>query len=192
VGSGVGIFADALIKSTPFLPVADEVGLQDHSLRENFIERIFVFRRWRQFSVGGSSVDGLIQFHSRHKLLVLSHSPRHYSRLGNLVAQAGGYRFADLCDDYLELLMEGMKAAATIRKHTNVLQHIMGYFKRRLTPAEKKELLAVIEEYRGARVPLLVPLVLLRHYVMTYDEPYLKGQCYLYPDPDELMMRNHA
>lgn len=65
----------------------------------------------------------------------------HYSRLGNLVAQWGRYGPADLCNDYLSLLMEGLRMSATVRKHTNVLHHMMGYFKKRLAPEEKKEML---------------------------------------------------
>jgi uncharacterized protein YbgA (DUF1722 family)/uncharacterized protein YbbK (DUF523 family) len=190
--SGVGIFAGVFMKRFSLVPVEDDGRLQDPSLRENFIERVFVFKRWKEFAAAGRSVDTLIQFHARHKLLVLSHSPRHYSRLGNLVARGGICRPPDLYDEYLRLLMEGLRMAATVRKHTNVLHHMTGYFKKRLTPDEKKELLGAIEEYRKGLVPLVVPLVLLKHYVRMYDEPYLKRQYYLDPYPAELMLRNHV
>jgi uncharacterized protein YbgA (DUF1722 family)/uncharacterized protein YbbK (DUF523 family) len=190
--SGVGIFAGAFMTRFPLVPVEDDGRLQDPSLRENFIERVFAFRRWKEFGSGGRSVQGLIEFHTRHKLLIMSHSPRHYSLLGNLVAQGGGYLGADLYDEYLMLLMDGLRMAATVRKHTNVLHHMMGYFKKRLAPQEKKEMIGVIEEYRNGLIPLVVPLVLLKHYVRMYDEPYLKKQYYLDPHPAELMLRNHV
>ncbi len=81
---------------------------------------------------------------------------------------------------------------ATTRKHVNVLYHIMGYFKKVLTPEDKLEMLEIIEKYRNGLVPLIVPVILLRHHVRKYDEPYLKGQYYLYPHPAELMLRNHV
>jgi uncharacterized protein YbgA (DUF1722 family) len=88
--------------------------------------------------------------------------------------------------------MEGLRLTATIRKNTNVLQHMMGYFKDRLTADEKQELSETIEKYHAGFLPLIVPLTLLMHYVRKFDEPYLKGQYYLRPHPAELMLRNHV
>jgi uncharacterized protein YbgA (DUF1722 family)/uncharacterized protein YbbK (DUF523 family) len=190
--SGSGIFAAAFMQRFPLIPVEDDGRLHDPALRENFIERLVVFKRWKQLRSGRGSAGRLVDFHTRHKLLVMSHSPRHYSALGNLVAQAGKDRRKNLHEEYLGLLMEGLRLMATAKRHVNVLQHMMGYFKNQLAPAEKQEMLEVIEEYRNGLVPLVVPIFLLRHYVRKYDEPYLKGQYYLDPHPAELMLRNHV
>lgn len=189
---GVGIFARALMERFPVLPVEDEGRLSDPSLRENFIERVFVFRRWKDFTLRGGTIKDLISFHTDHKLLVLSHSPRHYRTLGALVATAKEFNPEHLRSEYLGILMEGLRMSATVKKNTNVLQHIMGYFKDQLMPDEKKELLEIISDYHRGLIPLIVPIVLLRHYVRKYDEPYLKRQRYLNPHPAELMLRNHV
>src|SRR5690606_20570557 len=86
VHKGVGIFAGAFMKQFPILPVEEDGRLHDPLLRENFIERVFVYQRWQEFSKNGKSVKGLIDFHTDHKLLILSHSPKHNSTLGRLVA----------------------------------------------------------------------------------------------------------
>ncbi|HPO09969.1 MAG TPA: YbgA family protein, partial [bacterium] len=78
------------------------------------------------------------------------------------------------------------------KKHCNVLQHAMGYFKQQLTPDEKQELLEIIDHYRNGYVPLIVPITLLNHYVRKYEQSYLKEQYYLYPHPIELQLRNHV
>jgi uncharacterized protein YbgA (DUF1722 family) len=122
---------------------------------------------------------------------VLSHSPKHYSTLGKLVASAKSYK-GDLYGAYVTTLMEGLRLIATTKKHTNVLQHIMGYFKKQLTSDEKQELLAIIENFYKQIVPLIVPITLLTHYVRKYGEPYLERQKYLHPHPMELMLRNHV
>lgn len=189
---GVGIFARALMEHFPLLPVEDEGRLSDPGLRENFIERLFIFRRWKDFKLKGGAIKDLISFHTDHKLLVLSHSPRHYRALGVLVATAKEFSSEHLHSEYLSTLTEGLRMIATVKKNTNVLQHIMGYFKDQLTPDEKKELLEVINDYHKGLIPLIVPMVLLRHYVRKYDEPYLKRQHYLNPHPTELMLRNHV
>lgn len=191
-GSGSGIFAGAFMQHFPVIPVEDEGRLNDPKLRENFIERIFVFHRWREFIKTGAPVKGLVSFHTEHKLLLMSHSQKHYSLLGRLVADVKHKEKDLLLNRYINILMEGLKLIATVKKNTNVLMHIMGYFRKDLTADEKAELLDLIEDYHRGLVPLAVPVTLLNHYVRKFDEPYLKIQHYLHPHPVELMLRNHV
>ena len=187
-----GIFARAFMDRFPLLPVEDEGRLHDAGLRENFIERVFVFSRWRALAESGWKMRDLVDFHSRHKYLVMAHSPVHLRTLGRLVAAGKGMKRGELLDAYQENLMAGLKLMATVKKNTSVLQHILGYFKKHLSADEKQEVLEVIEEYHRELVPLVVPVTLLRHFVRKYDEPYLREQYYLHPHPAELMLRNHV
>jgi uncharacterized protein YbgA (DUF1722 family) len=190
--NGIGLFARVFMEKFPMLPVEDEGRLNDPALRENFIERIFVFNRWKAFLRDGFSPAGLVAFHTRHKLLILSHSTAHYSALGRLIADMMKIRPDDLKKEYISTLLEGLRLKATIKKNTNVLQHIAGYFKKRLSHDEKNELSGVIADYHNGFTPLVVPLTLLSHYVRKYNEAYLKEQVYLNPHPAELMLRNHV
>lgn len=190
--AGVGIFAKAFTERFPLMPVEDDGRLHDPGLRENFIERLFVFHRWRSMAAKGISPGDIVEFHTRHKLLVLAHSPQHYTELGRLVARGREMTDEGLQERYLSTLMEGLQRHATPRKNSNVLQHIAGYFKKQLSSDEKQELIEVIDRYRSGLIPLIVPVVLLQHYVRKYDEPYLRKQHYLSPHPLELMLRNHV
>ncbi|HOG08743.1 MAG: DUF523 and DUF1722 domain-containing protein [Syntrophales bacterium] len=192
VKKGVGIFAAALMERFPLLPVEEDGRLHDPSLRETFLERIFVYHRWRELWRDGGRMADLVRFHAEHKLLLLSHSPKHVTLLGRLVANPERRPLRALREAYLRGMMEGLKLPATTRKNTNVLDHMAGYFKKRLTADEKEELRNVIDRYHRGLVPLVVPLTLLGHYVRRYDEPYLKRQVYLNPHPLELMLRNHV
>ena len=109
VHKGIGIFAGSFMKSFPILPAEEDGRLHDPLLRENFIERVFVYKRWRDFINSGRSLKKLIDFHTDHKLLILSHSPKHYSVLGKLVAAAKNYR-GDLYGEYVKDL-DGRSAA---------------------------------------------------------------------------------
>ncbi len=191
-GRSTGIFAGAFMQRFPLLPVEDEGRLQDLGLRENFIERVFVYKRWRDYVTKEGSIGGLVAFHTSHKLLVLAHSPTHYSALGKLVADPKKYRRTELLERYSMILMEGLRLLATAKKNTNVLQHMAGYFKQRLSADEKQELKHIIDSYHRSLVPLIVPITLLQHYVRKYDTEYLKQQAYLNPHPLELMLRNHV
>jgi uncharacterized protein YbgA (DUF1722 family)/uncharacterized protein YbbK (DUF523 family) len=189
---GRGIFGGAFMRHFPIIPVIDDGRLHDPQLRENFIERIFVYRRWKDFLQNNTSIKDLVAFHTEHKLLILSHSPKHLSALGKLVADAKRRDRKELFTEYIRVLMEGIQLIATAKKNTNVLLHIAGYFKKNLSPDDKQELLEIIDQYHRKYVPLIVPIVIINHYIRKFNEPYLQKQFYLHPHPLELMLRNHV
>lgn len=189
---GIGLFAKAFMEHFPLLPVEEDGRLHDPRLRENFIETIFTLRRLRETIARDKTAKGLIDYHTRHKLLMMAHSPEIYRQMGKLVARAGEIDTETLYRDYLGLLMKGLRLKTTVAKHINVLQHILGYFKKQLSTDEKQEMLSVIESYRARQVPLIVPMTLLNHFVRKYSQPYLQQQVYLNPHPVELSLRNHV
>jgi uncharacterized protein YbgA (DUF1722 family)/uncharacterized protein YbbK (DUF523 family) len=189
---GVGLFARAFMEHFPLLPVEEDGRLHDPHLRENFIEIIFVLKRWRETLAEGMTRGGLVNFHTRHKLLLLSHSTEIYRHMGQLVARAKELEEKVLFDQYLLLLMKGLRLKTTVAKHVNVLQHVLGYFKKQLSADEKQEILGIIGNYRAQQIPLIVPVTLLNHFVRKYDKAYLKQQIYLNPHPLELQLRNHV
>ena len=190
--TGIGIFAGAFMERFPLMPVEDDGRLQSPPLRENFIERVFVFKRWKECEAGGGKIKDLVSFHTDHKLLILSHSTTHYRMLGTLVANVERYPSGKRNTEYLASLMEGLRLLSTVKKNTNVLMHMLGYFRKQISHDEKQELLETIEHYHKGLVPLIVPVTLIKHYVRKYDEQYLARQHYLNPHPLELMLRNHG
>jgi uncharacterized protein YbgA (DUF1722 family)/uncharacterized protein YbbK (DUF523 family) len=192
VNKGVGLFARVFMEHFPLIPVEEEGRLHDPKLRENFIESIFTLMRWRVTIEGTMRLNTLVDFHTRHKLLLMSHSPKHYRSMGKLVATGKQYPLGELLSMYESLLMETMKLKTTIKKNIDVLQHIMGYFKKQLSKDEKQEILEILGNYRNGDVPLIVPITLMNHHVRKYEEDYLSRQFYLKPHPMELHLRNHA
>lgn len=187
---GIGLFARALMEAFPLLPVADEAHLHDLGRRENFIERIFICRDWRAVKHGAMTVSGLASFHSQHQLQIMAHSPRHCRAMGRLLAQNKPANL--LFDQYEALLLAALRLLPTVKKHGDVLRHIVGYFKKLLPAAEKNALMEGIDLYRQGEAPLLVPVTLLNHYARQYQQHSLAQQVYLHPHPLELQLRNHA
>jgi uncharacterized protein YbgA (DUF1722 family)/uncharacterized protein YbbK (DUF523 family) len=190
--TGVGLFAQEFMQHFPLLPVEEEGRLHDPGLRENFLESLFTMKRWRETRALGTKRGHLVDFHTRHKLLIMSHSPKHYGLLGKLVAQMKEIPLPEMYERYQTLLMEALRLKTTIKKNANVLLHVMGYFKKNLSPAEKEELLRIVNNYQKGYIPLIVPVTLLNHYIWKYDQNYLKSQYYLDPHPLELKLRNHV
>jgi uncharacterized protein YbgA (DUF1722 family)/uncharacterized protein YbbK (DUF523 family) len=189
---GVGLFARAFTRHFPLLPVEEEGRLNDAKLRETFIEQIFTLKHWRESLACGRSMKNLVDFHTRHKLLVLSHSPAHAKRMGKLVAEGKQTPIGEVCTQYEGLLIETLRLKTTVKKNMNVLEHILGYFKEQLSADEKQEMLEIFDRYRREFVPLIVPVSLLNHYVRKFGQPYLKQQVYLNPHPIALKLRNHV
>jgi uncharacterized protein YbgA (DUF1722 family)/uncharacterized protein YbbK (DUF523 family) len=192
VKNGTGLFARAFMEHFPNLPVEEEGRLHDAGLRENFIERLFTLKRWREMLGEECTRGGLVGFHERHKYLLMAHSIPYYRELGRIVADMKGRELQQVQAEYHQKMMKALKLRATTRKHVNVLQHMAGYFKKQLDRDEKQELQEVIESYHAEHVPLIVPVTIINHYVRKYREPYLSNQYYLNPQPVELQLRNHV
>src|SRR4030067_1784376 len=172
IKKGVGMFAKIFMEHFPLLPVEDEGRLHNPKLRESFIERIFTLKRWREVLRKKESRGGIVDFHTKHKLLILSHGTKYYHAMGKLVDMAKYLSFKELYQQYQTLLMESLELKTTPKKNANVLQHMMGYFKEQLSSDEKQELLEVIDHYRKGYIPLIVPNTLVNHYVRKHKQSY--------------------
>jgi uncharacterized protein YbgA (DUF1722 family)/uncharacterized protein YbbK (DUF523 family) len=194
--TGRGLFAEVLMERLPHLPVEEEGRLGDARLRDNFVERVFAYKRLKELFAGRWSVGDLVAFHTAQKLLVMAHSPEAYRSLGRLVAGAKSMPRPVprpvLRERYEAGLMAALQVPATPRKHANVMQHMLGHLSEDLTADERQELLGLIDDHRRGHVPLIVPVTLLRHHVRRLEVTYLAGQVYLDPHPKELMLRNHV
>jgi len=189
---GRGLFASAMIDGFPSLPVEEEGRLGDPRLRENFIERVFAFRRLKDLFTARWTVGDLVGFHAAHKMALLAHSPVKYTALGRMVASAAAMPRAELRRAYEDQFMATLSIVATPKRHANVLMHMLGHFKKRLSSESRDELYRTIEDYRVGLVPLVVPMTLLRHHARAHRVTYLLDQVYLDPHPRELMLRNHV
>lgn len=187
-----GLFARAFTRAFPGLPCEEDGRLHDPDIRENFIERVFALKRFRDEVASAPSARALQAFHACSKYLLMAHSPEALQELGRLAAAASPEILSITVTAYESLFLKAMAECATVGRHVNVLQHMQGYFSEHLSPQEREELGSVIDEYARAQVPLIVPVTLFRHYIYKYQSDYLMRQHYLYPHPAELKLRNHA
>jgi len=185
---GVGIFAEAMMRLNPLLPVEEEGRLGDPGLRENFIQRVYVYYRWKRLLAEGISAQSLTRFHARHKLIIMSHGD--YRELGQMLADLSRENLAEVAERYIALLMKMLKHVPSRSQHVNVLQHIQGYLKKELSADDKAEMVEVIERYRRGEIPLIVPLTLLKHHFRKAPDPYIEESYYMSPYPQELRLIN--
>ncbi len=189
---GSGFFTRKLISHFPQLPVEASTRLHNPLLRENFLRRVFVFKRWQNLVHGDKQIGRLVDFHTRHKMLIRAHDLKGYRQLGKLLGESSIFNADEIFDTYASLLFQSLTLKATPTKIADVLMHAMGFFKKQLDREDKLELLDAIQAYKTGKIPLLVPVTLLNHYARKYDNPYLTQQHFLNPDKAELKLLNHV
>nr|WP_303871850.1 YbgA family protein [Acetobacterium wieringae] len=60
--------------------------------------------------------------------------------------------------------------------YINAMMHILGYFSDSLSSGEKTFVLDRFEKYRSGKIPLSVPLTVLKSYVTRYQQDCLLSQ----------------
>jgi len=189
---GRGIFAAALIETLEALPVEEEGRLQDPGLRENFFVRVFAYRRVKSLFAGEWRVGDLVSFHAAEKLLLRAHDPAGMRALGRLVAEASRLPPSEVAETYRRGFLASLRKIATTKKTAGVLERSAGHLRGTIDDSSREELHAVIDDYRGGLIPLVVPLTLIRHHARRHGIAGLAGQTFLEPHPKELMLRNHV
>ena len=190
--TGRGVFTEELLRRYPRLPVEEEGRLNDPALRENFVERVFAYHRLRHVFKARWTVGSIVDFHTNEKLLLRAHHEETYRKLGRLVADAKNMPRPAFAAAYQQGFMDAMGYKSTVRKHTNVLQHMLGYLRKTGDEMARKQAGAAIDDYRAGLVPLIVPVTLFSYLAERYNITYLMRQSYLNPHPKELMLRNHV
>lgn len=187
---GVGLFAKTFMDQYPLIPVEDEGRLNNAALCENFFERVYAYRRWKKITNPEKNVQGLIEFHARHKLMLMARGSHFYQELGRLVAGTTRNDLFQKREDYIRRFMQIMKITSPRGRQVNVLQHIMGYLKLVISSEDKQELLSLFEAYRQRQLPLITPVTLLRHHLRVHPQNYISEQHYLEPFPEQLALRS--
>ncbi len=187
---GTGLYAKRLMENFPYLPIEEEGRLSDPRLRENFIQRVYIYARWQAMEKEGFSLSALQAFHAKHKYIFMSHNQNQGRTLGASLANSDK-DIDTLAMEYLASMMTLLKSIATVKNHVNTLQHIQGYLKNDLDAGDKEELRLTIENYQKFLLPLIVPVTILRHHFRRHPKDYIENSFYLHPHPGEMMLLNH-
>ncbi|MCH9813852.1 MAG: DUF523 and DUF1722 domain-containing protein [Epsilonproteobacteria bacterium] len=187
---GMGIFASEIKKRYPYLPVEEEGRLQDPWLKENFMMQVYAYADMQSLLKTATSLQELIVFHTNYKYLIYAKSQQSYKTLGAIVANHHKKSFQEIMTSYEVAFYEAISQKSTRTNNYNIMQHLYGYFKTKVSDGEKQELLVAMKEYKEGILPMIVIIKMLRLYIQKFDVSYLKSQVYLNPYPAELGLRS--
>ncbi len=183
---GPGFFGGAILKRFPQHPIENEGRLRNFNIREHFLTRLFLMPEIRELKLD-STIKKLVNFHSRNKLLLMAYNQNLMRKLGKLVANNDDIPVEELVQKYIEVFLQAVNRTPRYTSNINVLMHALGYFKDVLKTEEKAFFLDALESYRKGKVPLSVPLYLIKSYIVKYDNDYLKSQTYFEPYLERLV-----
>lgn len=183
--TSAGIFGAEVLGRFPILAVEDEGRLKNDRIRDHFLKRIFTFSRFREMKPDAGMKD-LVRFQADSKLMLLSYSEREMRVLGRIVANREGKSVRQVLEDYEEHLRMAMSRIPKDAANVNVLMHMLGFVSEGLTADEKAFFLDTLEKYRLERVPLSVPISLMRAWAIRFGQAYLLPQSFLQPYPEDL------
>ena len=185
-GKTNGFFTNHIVNQFNGFPIEHEARLSNFRIRENFLTKIFMFSSFRNISKN-PKIQKLIEFHSRNKLLLMSHSQKHLRILGRITANQEDTEIKDLYKNYFDNLKQALARLPRIGTNINVLQHAFGYFTENLTKKERLYFLELTDSYKNQKIPLSALITVIRSWIIKYDIEYLLNQTYFRPYPEDLI-----
>lgn len=188
-----GFFGREVMTRFSELAVEDEARLLNLRIGEHFLTKLFILADFRAVR-GEVSMNALVDFQARNKLLLMYYSQKELAALGRLVANQEGYGPSDLADRYQAHLRLALARPPRCGSGVNVLLHAFGYVSADLNQAEKAEFLDALQMYRDGKLPITVATGMLRSWIARFDQGYLRQQTFLQPYPEEFLdvMSNDA
>jgi len=183
---GPGLFGSIVRDRFSHLALEEEGRLKNSRIREHFLRKLYTLARLREIS-DSEDVNDLIGFHTRSKLLLKAYNQKETRALGRIVANAGEKTLSDDMDEYREHLHRALRRPPRCTSYVNVLTSCMGYFGDGLSKKEKEFFMDTIRRYRDGRIPLIVPVDILKAWIVRFDEGYLKQQTFFEPYPEALL-----
>ncbi|AOO65126.1 YbgA family protein [Sulfurospirillum halorespirans] len=189
-GKKDGLFAFTCKEHFVDFPIEEEARLIDPWLRENFVMQLFAYEDALQLQKNIKTMQELVSFHTAYKFLLQSKHEGNYRLLGKIVANHEKNSLQEITQMYLALFKKTIAYKGSIGKTVNVLQHMVGFFKKELNSSEKAELHMQIEEFRDEITPLISVMSTIEFLVKKYNTTYLLGQKFLNPYPKDLSLRS--
>lgn len=186
IGRTNGFFARVVMEKFNGLAIEDESRLSNFTIRENFLTKLFTLAHFRNLQKH-KNIGDLIKFQAENKFLFMSYNQNKMRQLGRLTASHDKTNVNGIYDEYEKIFKSMFSGVSRKKSNINVFMHAQGYFSKYLTYKEKQFFSELLEKYRNNKVPVSSIIVLLKSWIIKFEEAYLNNQSYFNPYPEELM-----
>lgn len=171
-----GFFGGTIKSRVTSLIVEDEGRLLNEEIREHFLTSVSMHYAFKKVKASEQVSGALVAFHANNKYLLMAYNQSALKRMGQIVANHEKLPISDVLSNYEKELQVIYASQLKPGKNVNMLQHLFGYFKKGLNADEKAFFIEQLELYKKGLVSLNSLLLILKSWVVRFDEPYLKDQ----------------
>ena len=186
---GQGLFASALYRHYPSMPIIEERDLYDPDERDNFIVRLFAYHRVKIALSHRPTVRKLAMFHRGEICLLNAHSRDWRRLLDQLLSQPSMTKPTTVRDEYVREFMGALALRSTVAKNLKVMGDVYRVLNKHAASTDLENCSLLIEAYRKGECQLLKPLHELRRCAEKHGIDELREQSWLFPDRREIFLR---
>jgi uncharacterized protein YbgA (DUF1722 family) len=180
-----GMFSEGVSAEFPNMVKEDEKRLENITIREHFLTRIFVLANLRE-SLELQSVEKLFEFYSKNMLLFLCHDEKLTAELGVLFRNEDNFiiiskKFENIVYDILSFPIQKSPMIDTF-------DYMFNFVKSKLSESEKSHYQSLIDEFENNLIAHSEISTLLYSWALRYDVKLILEQSLFDPFPKNLLL----
>ncbi len=188
---GRGIVGGKIVESYEKIPIEDDGRLKNFKIREDFLTKVYTLKDFKDLKKE-KSLDKLRDFHTKNKLLLMSYHAGRLYELGKILGKSSKNNVEEAYRDYEESLVSAFSKGSRYKSNINVLNRCLGYFSQDISDDERKFILELIDDFKDKRIPLSVPMNVIKSYVIRFNIKNLMNQSFFEPYPSGLIEVNDS
>ena len=180
-----GMFSEGVSEEFPNMVKEDEKRLENITIREHFLTRIFVLANLRE-SLELQSIEKLFEFYSKNMLLFLCHDEKLTAELGLIFRAEDDFKIISKKFENLvyEILSFPIKKSPMI----DTFDYMFHYVESRLSKSEKSHYCSLINDFENDLISHSEISTLLYSWALRYDVKIILEQSLFDPFPKKLLL----
>ncbi len=184
-GKTSGMFSEGVLKQFPNLVKEDEKRLNNISIRETFLTRIFVLAHLRE-SLEFKEIKKLNQFHSKNMLLFLCHDEELTVKLGLILKSNDDFKI--IANQYKNIVYSILSSIPKKNSIIDTFNYIFTPIRSKLSSSEQSHYFSLIDGFDNDLISQSEISTLLYSWALRYDLKSITDQSLFNPFPKSLLL----
>jgi len=180
-----GMFSEAVAAEFPNMVKEDEKRLDNISIREHFLTRIFVLANLRE-SLEKQSIEKLFEFYSKNMLLFLCHDEKLTAELGLIFRTEDDFEI--ISKIFKKITYEILSSPVKKTPMVDTFDYMFDHVKSKLSESEQSHYHSLIDEFKNELSSHSEISTLLYSWALRYDLKIILDQSLFNPFPKNLLL----